>query len=286
VSEKCRKNLIEGKMKAEIVIFKEKLKKGYPVKLSLSHNNKTRRISKFDIYLEKIEQWDKKKKIVAKHPQAIEINTELNKVKSVINEIDLMMMKIPDSYKSIEMYEKKFDELYFDDIKGETEDKNSIYSLFLKVEKDLIAESRFGSQKDYKCTRQQIFKYLPSNINFEQFTLNELESLYTKLIKDGRSVNTVAVYMRHLRAIINRAVKYGYIEFNQNPFRLFSIKTVKTGKRALNKDNLKMLFEFAPENKDQKFALEIFKLVFYLGGINVTDLITLKKEVLANNQVE
>lgn len=101
----------------------------------------------------------------------------------------------------------------------------------------------------------------------------------------GRSVNTVAVFMRSIRAIfydamdeLNRDGMDPYIK--NNPFfRRYKIKTEKTKKRNIDIDTIKKIRDAILENTQQKFARDMFMLQFYLIGINVKDLFYYKLPV-------
>ena len=62
------------------------------------------------------------------------------------------------------------------------------------------------------------------------------------------------------------------------PFRKFKIKTVETAKRSLSVEELRRLFYFPCEEHQKKY-LDMFRLSFYLMGVNMIDLVKLTEIV-------
>lgn len=102
---------------------------------------------------------------------------------------------------------------------------------------------------------------------------------------NGRSINTIAVFMRSIRAIfydamdeLNREGMDPYIK--NNPFfRKYKIKTEKTKKRNVDIETIIRIRDKVLEDPQQIFARDIFMLQFYLIGINVKDLFYYKLPV-------
>lgn len=69
------------------------------------------------------------------------------------------------------------------------------------------------------------------------------------------------------------------------PFRKFKIKHEETAKRNLTLEQLRKLFSYPVEDFQIRYV-DIFKLSFYLIGINLSDLLTLKKENIVNGRIE
>ena len=115
------------------------------------------------------------------------------------------------------------------------------------------------------------------NINVE--TINQYEY---HLHKEKLQANTIALYMRILRAIYNRAVDQKYTE-QKHPFKNTTTNIQKTTKRAITLKQLKLL-----KNKDftkqpaLDLARDIFLFSFYTRGMSFVDMAYLKKKDLAN----
>ncbi|MCR5841977.1 MAG: site-specific integrase [Bacteroidales bacterium] len=90
----------------------------------------------------------------------------------------------------------------------------------------------------------------------------------------GGKTNTIAVHMRNIRTVFNFAIEEGYTE--RYPFRKYKIKTEETADRSLTAEELRLLFDY-PVDPWQREYLDIFKLIFFLCGINMADLAKMPK---------
>lgn len=120
-----------------------------------------------------------------------------------------------------------------------------------------------------------------SRLTFDDITLKWLNDLDEKLIEDGLSQNSRNIHFKNIRTCLNRAIDE---ELTTNyPFRRFKIKAEETRKRNLPVEELRRLFDYHVEDY-QKYYLDIFKLMFFLVGINGTDLYNLTK--IENGRIE
>ena len=87
----------------------------------------------------------------------------------------------------------------------------------------------------------------------------------------GIKIKAIGVYLRTLRAIINRAIDEGILLHTKYPFRKFSIKKEKTEKRALEKIAQARFAGEAEEkhrdrNQTQRVRNQVMHLVPYQHG--------------------
>jgi len=103
----------------------------------------------------------------------------------------------------------------------------------------------------------------------------------------GLAVNSRAVYLRQLRAIINKAIKLELYDEENYPFKNISIKTQKTRKRAVNKDVIKLVEELdvSMESNLQLYK-DLFMFSFYNRGMNFVDMAYLKVSNIENDRIE
>ncbi len=94
------------------------------------------------------------------------------------------------------------------------------------------------------------------------------------MAKTSPSVNARNLHFRNLRAVFNNAIENDIT--THYPFRKFKIKAVETAKRSLTVEELRRLFFFNCEEHAQKYV-DMFKLMFYLMGVNMIDLANLKE---------
>lgn len=120
-----------------------------------------------------------------------------------------------------------------------------------------------------------------SELTFGDITLKWLRDLDEKMSEDGLSQNSRNIHFKNIRTCLNRAIDE---ELTSNyPFRRFKIRAEETRKRNLPAKELRRLFNYAVEPY-QEYYLDYFKLMFFLIGINGTDLYNLTK--IENGRVE
>lgn len=119
-------------------------------------------------------------------------------------------------------------------------------------------------------------------LEFEHITKDWL-TRFSNWLLQSRKVNTVAIHLENIRAVVNDAIDNGLTE--NYPFRKFKIKREKAEKRAIPIGKLRELFAFKGD-ETQNYYLDIFKLMFYLCGINMKDLFELKKSNVYDGRLE
>lgn len=154
-------------------------------------------------------------------------------------------------------------------------------------EKFFVKYVESKTTKSYKASCQYTLDKMRKHCNdfsrltFGDITLKWLRDLDGKLVKDGLSQNSRNIHFKNIRTCLNRAIDE---ELTTNyPFRRFKIRPEETRKRNLPAKELRRLFNYTVEPY-QEYYLDYFKLMFFLIGINGTDLYNLKK--VENGRVE
>ena len=92
------------------------------------------------------------------------------------------------------------------------------------------------------------------------------------------SPNTVSFYMKHLRAVYNRAVEDGLI-LDRKPFKRVFTAIEKTAKRAISLKHIKQLKSMdLGKSRSRQFARDIFLFSFYTRGMSFVDIAYLQKK--------
>ncbi len=141
-----------------------------------------------------------------------------------------------------------------------------------------FAESRKAdrTKEIYRETAKRIrsFDNKADRLLFEDITITWLTDFDKFLETSSPSANARNIHFRNIRAVFNDArdneITAAY------PFRKFKMQTVPTRKRSMSKDILRKVFDAELEPWLIKYQ-DIFKLTFYLIGINFVDLCNLKE---------
>ena len=128
------------------------------------------------------------------------------------------------------------------------------------------------------------FRHFRSDITLGEINRDIMEAYETHLRHSGLMPNTIAFYMRTLRAAYNRAVEKGLTPDN-HPFAKLHTGLGKTEKRAVSADNLRRLAAYKPASAEEEFARDMFLFSFYTRGMAWIDMANLRKSDIRNGQL-
>ena len=132
----------------------------------------------------------------------------------------------------------------------------------------IVTKSRKNTIITYEATKRKIVS-LGFDMSIGDIDKVWLIGIDKRMEERGLSINSRAVHLRNIRAVINYAIDEELI--SNYPFRKFSIRTEQTRKRSLTVDELIALRDYKLEGIAVKYR-DIFMLMFYLIGINGVDL--------------
>lgn len=122
-------------------------------------------------------------------------------------------------------------------------------------------------------TLEKIIRIL-GNIPLNSFTPSTID----KFIKGMSNLSNATKQMRlsHLKARINEAIRDGIVKYNIHPFSY--VKMPKSSAKLLDItiDEFRMIHSFQTRLKKMSIARDLFLLSFYLGGMNLADIMETK----------
>ncbi|MBL4715476.1 MAG: site-specific integrase, partial [Bacteroidia bacterium] len=249
----------------------------YPLKIRACHNFSSKYINlSISIYQR---YWNKKKQQVKdSHPNSIKINKLILRKKMSLEErvLDLYLQSNSFSIDDITENNSKIKKSYIPSFK----------EFGYELVNGHLNNEKVGTARSYKNAIDQLCNRFNDKVKLHQINYKFLLKYEQLLSKDGVSVNGIANYMRHLKAIINAAIKSGYLKREDYPFHHYKIRTEKTRKRALSKDDFQKLIALKlPEGSNESEARDYFILIFCLIGANWIDISYLKPEDLKEDRI-
>ncbi|PTQ93253.1 integrase-like protein [Mucilaginibacter yixingensis] len=156
-----------------------------------------------------------------------------------------------------------------------------------KLIADLYKSKKIGNAIVYKTATNRLIKYTNPNLKFIEINYQLLDEFKNHLLSSEVKINSISNYLRTIRAIYNKAIKAKIIDRSHYPFHDTTIKTEKTAKRAITKQDIHTI-ENLPLKVGSKewHARNYFLLSFYLIGISFTDLAYLTSKNVVNGRVE
>jgi integrase len=143
-----------------------------------------------------------------------------------------------------------------------------------------------GNEIVYKCTKTSLFNFLKKDILMANLDARVLASYEEYLKIEGLKTNSISVYMRTLRALINRAIKEGILPEESYPFKKFTIKSETTAKRAISKEDINKLRNLNLEDfSTLDMARDFFMFSYYNRGMSFVDLAFLRLSNIKDDRI-
>ena len=148
--------------------------------------------------------------------------------------------------------------------------------------KKLQESNRISTAITYQYTLKSIEDYNLSlkrkRLSFSDITPEWLQSFEDWMTKKNKSITTVGIYLRNLRAILNKAIEEGLLPRENYPFSKskYQIPSANNIKKALTIKNIKEFILFSPRTEAEAYAKDMWVFSYLCNGINVKDIAKLK----------
>lgn len=154
--------------------------------------------------------------------------------------------------------------------------------------RSLLTEGRAGTAESYQCSRSSLKAFSP-NATFADITPDFLRKYEKWMLGNEKSVTTIGIYLRNLRALINSAISDGMLLKELYPFgkKKYEIPTSNNIKKALNLKDISNIYHYKPLPGSTAEKVKDFWVFLYLcNGINVKDFCLLKYKDLHDDVIE
>ena len=215
-------------------------------------------------------QWDKQRKKVVNHPQADTINSVALSTLGKANEAIMQLGNVRG------LTTAKVRDLIAEYI-FPSDDTDTGFVAIMQRYKDSCEKP--NTKDKFSQTITHIRRWLGSRgaraLQFADIDPDWLNAFDKYLVTYCPSVNSRSIHFRNIRTIFNYALNH-QLTTARYPFRQFKIKSQPANPTPLTLEQLKLLWSHQPVNDAQDYALDIWRLVFALIGINLVDLANLQ----------
>lgn len=188
-------------------------------------------------------------------------------------------------------------------------DPGNVFLRYAETIKDLEINNQFGTASSYDLSLKSLKAFIkhekgkePEKLYFKDVTVIWLRRYEAYMIsekpiilpdgtiktntdgnmmmKQGLTRTTVGIYLRPLRAIFNTAIEANEIELGIYPFgkKKYVIPKGQKVKKALAKDQLKLLFNAVAPTPEQDKARDFWFFSYTCFGMNIKDICFLRNE--------
>ena len=169
--------------------------------------------------------------------------------------------------------------VFIEKFKQKTYDATYVETLYVEIINKLMAQCRVGTADNYKSSLQSLLLF-KKNLRFEDVSDTFLFRYETWMLERGRSITTVGIYCRCLRAIFNEAIYRKIISLDYYPFgkRKYQMPVSKNIKKALKLQDIGKIYFYQPkQDKGLEAKAKAFWLFSYFAnGMNMKDIALLK----------
>lgn len=210
-------------------------------------------------------QWDSVKLKVKDHPNKQRLNAFIQTQK---NQFDNLLLELASKGELAQLTSTQIKNKIANMLSPDNVDKTLFFYRYREYMRRLNAPS---TKEKYSITLKRILQFCPKaeSLHFADITKDWLSDFENFLKQYNPSVNGRNIHFRNIRAVFNDAIDNNITQFY--PFRQFKIRPEATPKRSLSVDDLRKLFNYSCEEWQQRYV-DIFKLTFFLIGINLVDL--------------
>lgn len=249
-----------------------------PLKVAVTHKGATALIT-LDIRLLP-SQWDKVTGRVTAHPAKAKLN---NYIAARKLDIDNALLDIMRDGGGRGLSVTALRDRIARATTGDDEDGGERFAArFIK-----FANSKTGGTRQvYMHTLRRLQAYAGGSLDglrFEDIDRAWLTGFDAFLARTSPSRNARNIHLRNIRAVFNDAIDDEVT--TAYPFRKFKIRPEPTRKRSLSVGQLRELLGWPVEAHAVKY-LDMFKLTFFLIGINLVDLCRLRVSDLVDGRIE
>jgi integrase len=248
-------------MTANLILFPQPTKKGYPIKIRIIENRKSHYINlKFYIPVaHKDRFWNSKKNELRKnyeHYEAVqEEYAEQLKLRGLMNDEGIMS-----------------DE-------GVTTD-DSFIKYFQAFIDTLEFKKQYGMKQKCRSVINHVKYYVDSigknDLKFSDIDIDFLNSFQLYLIKKDIAPISQKGYFEKIRRILNKAIVEDKYNPRRHPFSAFEFGKIHTHTKCLEKDEFEYLKDFRPKSLVAKQTQSKFIFQYYAYGMRVSDLLLIK----------
>jgi integrase/recombinase XerD len=164
----------------------------------------------------------------------------------------------------------------------------SIYCLYEGIIQSMMTEGRISTAINYRCSMKSLQSFSPE-LSYIDVRPDFLRSYERFMLGNGKSISTVGIYLRPLRAVLNLAVERRLLPLDNYPFgkRRYTIPESRNIKKALDKEDLKKLLNYVPmeEGGFEDRAKDFWLFSYLCQGMNPKDILLLEKNDVGNDLI-
>lgn len=241
----------------------------HKIRVSISHKSDTRYIPT-PYVIDNVSEF--KNGQVINRPDASILNSRLRKKMNFYHDA-LESILNPDRYSCTELKELLMSRKDYCEI--------SYMQVAEEYLSELSEENRSKSEKLYRLASKTFVKY-EGDLQLSDITHKNIQHFKTSMKAKPLSPTTIKIYLTLVKVIINYAKKHKMVTYEIDPFEFCDMPAANIRELDLTTDELKAIRDVELDEYNTKIVRDIFMLSYYLGGINLVDMLAInfKKQTI------
>ncbi len=155
---------------------------------------------------------------------------------------------------------------------------------FIRYIGTIAAENRLGTSTSYQTAYNILKAYFGSKFSFQHITPTLLRNFENDYLAKGKSIATVGLYLRSLRAVYNDAKSEGTISEADYPFGRKKYIIPSTGKRkiGITKALVAEIHKYQFEEPIRNYYKDLWMFSYHCNGMNFKDIAHLRYANITN----
>lgn len=173
----------------------------------------------------------------------------------------------------------------------EANDGRSFLAYFKSVLDGVKLRDKHGTRTKYNTVYQKLLGFLEfkdkTDLLFSELDVDLIDEIQYYMLSTGMHKNTVTHYLKILQTVVRKSMVNRNIQNTYNPFVNFEFekKSIIT-KETLEEGEVKQLLKLQVKDLRLKKIKNMFLFQFFVGGMRVSDLVTLRFRNLINGRLE
>ena len=148
---------------------------------------------------------------------------------------------------------------------------------FTGVTEQYVRELRQDGRDSYAemltFTLKRFKEYTGGDMFLSQFSTQTVTDYERWMRRQGMSQTTISMHLSMCRTIINRAIRAQLVRYDVHPFTYWKRPADEEREIDISVEDMRKIRDYTPTLKKHIVARDIFLLSYYLGGINMVDLL-------------
>ena len=138
---------------------------------------------------------------------------------------------------------------------------------------ELMKDGRITTAKMRRHQMEKFRTFANGDMLLEELNPRTVAEYSRWLRREGASDAYEGMQMNMVKAIVNRAVRDGIVRYDIHPFAYYKSVTPEPRELDISVEDVRRIRDFDTIFKGERKARDLFMLSYYLGGINLIDLL-------------